>query len=476
MAGTNLLVDCGAPIFQLLTTEEIAEISGVILTHSHDDHRRWLGDLALYRRFVDPDRSKLKLFATEEVHEEYKELGRSVFERNLNETADRVIETPYTSYFDLVTIGPRPKYSIVESIKEAGNRELVVRDRGGKRVGPDRAKIVLHPTAGRPRMLFNDPEEKIWVDPTVYYSQSDSRFYESEDNAYLDVNSGAKLSAFRDQCWHGPPNAGIRFEFGAERVVFGGDTAFDPNLWKRLVDERPVPSYGSCTRRDFVRATVLSGDINDFVERVWSVQRFESAISAYRDSVVFQDTATVRSVVHTDYVHIKRIKEMCEPARLICVHTPDRFASIEPMSFLDKSYFVFQNQIYEKVGDLLHPLDGDIYSKNLYKFFVGYRDPEGSWKVVETADCYLDVLPADADERSDERTLFRCRLVQDLHGGYYPVLTDSSESYRVRSDGRVECVQLTGEGSTGRVVDSAPRPVVDLVGTEGSSGFRRSEQ
>ncbi len=46
--GRKFLVDCGAPIFDIIGGDEISEIDGLIITHCHDDHKRWFTDIALY--------------------------------------------------------------------------------------------------------------------------------------------------------------------------------------------------------------------------------------------------------------------------------------------------------------------------------------------------------------------------------------------------------------------------------------------
>ena len=49
--GSFYLVDIGAPPFYPLGAEKIESMKGIICTHSHEDHRRWFTDLALYLKY-----------------------------------------------------------------------------------------------------------------------------------------------------------------------------------------------------------------------------------------------------------------------------------------------------------------------------------------------------------------------------------------------------------------------------------------
>lgn len=49
IGGASYLIDCGAPLFQQIGGHGLKEIRGLIITHCHDDHKRWFTDLALYR-------------------------------------------------------------------------------------------------------------------------------------------------------------------------------------------------------------------------------------------------------------------------------------------------------------------------------------------------------------------------------------------------------------------------------------------
>ena len=68
---SNYLLDCGSPLFQQIGGHGIKEITGLIITHCHDDHKRWFTDLALFNMYAsDADAGKIFLLTSEDVHNE----------------------------------------------------------------------------------------------------------------------------------------------------------------------------------------------------------------------------------------------------------------------------------------------------------------------------------------------------------------------------------------------------------------------
>ena len=61
------LLDLGGPVFQHVGTDGIRAMKGVFATHSHEDHRRWFTDLALFMYYTGI--APLRLIATEVIHE-----------------------------------------------------------------------------------------------------------------------------------------------------------------------------------------------------------------------------------------------------------------------------------------------------------------------------------------------------------------------------------------------------------------------
>jgi ribonuclease BN (tRNA processing enzyme) len=68
---SNYLIDCGAPLFQHIGGHGLKNIKGLVVTHCHDDHKRWYSDLALFNKYA-ADISQLQrvVLLTEAVNEE----------------------------------------------------------------------------------------------------------------------------------------------------------------------------------------------------------------------------------------------------------------------------------------------------------------------------------------------------------------------------------------------------------------------
>jgi hypothetical protein len=51
------------------------------------------------------------------------------------------------------------------------------------------------------------------------------------------------------------------------------------------------------TRKEFESSSILHGDINNFIERIWSEERYREAINAFQDAIVIHDISLGNSVV-----------------------------------------------------------------------------------------------------------------------------------------------------------------------------------
>ena len=56
--------------FQQIGGHGLKNIDGLIITHSHEDHKRWFTDLALFNRYASDIGRKVLLITSESVHEE----------------------------------------------------------------------------------------------------------------------------------------------------------------------------------------------------------------------------------------------------------------------------------------------------------------------------------------------------------------------------------------------------------------------
>jgi len=442
------LVDCGAPIFEKAGWAGVGRIRGIVATHSHEDHRRWFTDIALFKRYLEGRGEKLRLLTTEPLHDEFRKNSRGALERSLSPDSKQVVETPYEDFVDPVVIGPRARYRIVPPPRRPRPIAWRVVDDAGRVVPPARAKVVInHREHGnRPRLLFRDPASGEWVEPESFYAFGDPAFYATDPAPYVDPDTGLTLGPIKDSVWHGPTTIGVEVRAGRERLLFSSDTVYDPALWRELAEERrpqrlPLPPAA------FEKAHVVYGSINDLIERTWSRRRLEEALRTYDGAVVIHDVANPGSVVHTAYPKVPRDRA----AFLLLTHAPDRFVSEFPVALSGKTFVLDGNRLDEEVGGRRHRLAADVYVKDLDLPKVGFRDPRGPFKVMERGGM-LSLAPAGA--RAEGREMMRVRLYADVLGRYLPLLASRSQRYQVRPDGTVERVTRTARGSRGAVVKS----------------------
>ena len=446
---SRFLIDCGAPLFQQIGGHGLKGIRGLIITHCHDDHKRWFSDLALFNKYAPDISGRVSLLTSEEVHNELIRASGPALETSLSEDSGRVIDIPYDSYIEHRTLGPRARYRILARDEGRGKTSLLIADRNGSPLGPERAKIVISEKTGRPRMLFKDPHYGEWIEPESFYPYSSTEFYEDDRNTY-DPGEGFTIDALKAPVWHGVPGIGLVVRTRDEIVVFSSDTAHNTQLWKQLCSEKRTQRLAIPTE-EFEALSVIRGDINDYVERIWSEERYEDAIHAFDNAFVIHDISLRNSVVHTNYDALH--KTSLRRDRSVLTHSPDKITSEWVLCRAEKTFTVRGNGFFEVVGDRLYPMNADIYHKEAGRYYVGYRNERGRVTVYESE----GLLSLSCDERFDAgiagKPLYRIDLYEDISGRYFPTLHDRDALYRERKDGKVELVEFTGEGSRGRVVE-----------------------
>jgi len=442
---SHYLLECGAPVFPSLGFQGIERLKGIFASHSHEDHRRWFTDIALFMYYDSKLNKKIRLISSEQILEEFHKNSKGALERSLSLDSRRVIDIPYSQMVDQVIIGPKSKYFISLETGDNGEFSYKVRDRAGNILGPNRAKIFINPNANRPRLLYKDDETGLWVEPETYYPFSSTIFYEENKNIFIDEEAELSVEAVKSPVWHGVPTIAFRFRTPKNTLFFSADTVYKPSLWKELAEVRRKQTFRSITREEFERRSVIYGDINEFIEMTWSRERYEAALVAYKDSVVIHDVARKNSVVHTDYPDIAsaKIKD------LILTHSPDNLTSLRPILRSGKRLVLREGRVYEWVKGKLYPFDADIYIKHFSGHYVGYESPEGPFNVIEK-DGLLGLVEAGGGEKG----LMRVELYQDIKGEYYPLLLQSNKIYRIRPDGKVEEITFDGHSSRGQVVKS----------------------
>lgn len=446
--GRSYLIDCGSPLFHEISGHELKIVDGLIITHCHDDHKRWFTDLALFYMYARDVNQRLQLITGEEIHSELMKSCGPALDRSLSPDSKKVIDIPADEYVHYRILGPRARYRIAVRDEGDGKTGLYIVDEAGNSVGPEKAKVIVSQKTGRPRMLFKDPEYGEWVEPDSFYPFSSGIFYQEDRNTFQD-ETGLTFDAVKAPVWHGVPAIGLRITTSHEKILFTSDTVHNQNLWKELHMEKRGQRLGGMSRKEFESAPVLIGDINDYIERAWSEERYIEAVKTFEDVIVIHDVAICNSVVHTDYERLDETGLL--PERTILTHSPDRITSEWVLCDVGKTIRIVGNQFYEVVGKNLYPMDADLYVKDIGKYYVGYKRDNGRYGVYER-DGLLTVSPGDKND--DGATfLYRVDLYEDIAGRYFPKIEESDIQYFRRRDGKVERREFTSEGSSGRVVD-----------------------
>ena len=484
--GSEYLVDCGSTPFLALGHEGIDGLKGLVSTHSHEDHRRWFTDLVLYMHYHPALRRRLRLITAEAIHVEFEKNSKGALERSLSADSRSVVEVPYADFVEQVVMGPRAKYSMALRVPEGGEGRVwrVIEAATGEVVPPERAKVLVHPLANRPRMLFRDPPSGEWVEPESFYPFSSTVFYEEDRNDYVDEETGLTFRAVKAAAWHGPPTIGILATRGGDRLAFSSDTVYDPGLWRELA-ETGRPHNPDLDTPGFLKAHVIDGDINDYIERPWSRERLEEALRCFDGAIVVHDADFERSIVHTSH---SMFTPDLDWRRLLLTHTPDGFASTHPITVTGKRYHLTGGDIFEVVrregGDEReHPLDADIYFKEEDgSVWVGYSAPGGAARLWETSRGLVVRMgtdeppgrpsprlrrpPSEASakegecpEKDDAQLVGRYDVYMDIDGRYLPPPELPASRYVMRADGRPELITETPEGSRGEVVQDLRRKV-----------------
>jgi ribonuclease BN (tRNA processing enzyme) len=445
----SYLIDCGAPLFEQIGGHGLKSLRGLIITHCHEDHKRWFTDLALFNRYAPDLQRKVVLMTAENVHEEVVASSRAALERSLSADSLVVEDIPYDDYVDYRCLGPRARYRIVSAGEGPGRSRLRVVDAQGAPVGPERAKIVINERSGRARLLFRDPDYREWVEPENFYPFSSRTFYESEPNEHVG-EGGIRFSAIKAPVWHGLPAIGVRVRTATETLVFSSDTVHDLTVWERLWREKKPQRLAR--PEEFASAAVIVGDINDYIERMWSEERYREACAAFEDAVVFHDVSTRAGAVHTDYRVLTHSN--LDRRRTMLTHAPDRLTSEWVVCNSEKVFRILGREIFEVVGGELFPLNADIYHRDGGHYYVGYRNPEGPHTVYAND----GLLSLSIDETPDRgEPVFKVDLYTDIGGGYFDLLEDAGLSYVVDPRGRVLRVRFTPEGCEGRNAEDRRR-------------------
>jgi ribonuclease BN (tRNA processing enzyme) len=451
---SSYLLDCGAELFNQIGGYGLKDINGLIITHCHDDHKRWFTDLAIFYRYAKDIDFKVPLMTCGEVNRELCRMAEPALNRTLSDDSKRIIDIPCEEYIDYRMIGPISKYRIIASDEGKGKTRLCVVDNKGRAIGPNKAKIVISNKTLRPRMLFRDPVYNEWVEPESFYSFASETFYEKDKNIHAG-KEGFTIEAIKAHVWHGIPTIGIRIKTAHETLIFSSDTVHDVKLWEELYTEKREQNF-TMTRDEFESSTVIYGDINDYIERTWSEERYREAVNTFTDAIVIHDVSVRDSVVHTSYNRLGNT--VLEKNRTILTHSPDRITSEWALCSSEKKLRVVRDRYFEVVEGTLYPMNADIYHKEDGRYFVGYKNEDGLYTVYKKDGMHYI---CSENESLDGERLYRVDMYEDISGRYFPKLEEENQKYAMRKDGHVELVEYSEQGSSGKVVHDCRKELAE---------------
>ncbi len=448
IGGSCYLIDCGSPVFQKFGGHGLKTIKGLIITHCHDDHKRWFSDFALFNRYAPDVEHRLPLMTSERVNQGLEEGSSPALCMSLDIDCMRIIDIAYDEYVEFTSIAPKPNYRIERKLDTSGTATLTVVDQTGMPLPPDRAKIFIG-TSGVPRLLFRDPPSGEWVEPESFYPFSSPIFYDEKRTPFRD-GEGFTIEAINAPVWHGVPSIGVKFCTGEETLIFSADTNHDLELWTEMYS-RKIPQQRRISDAEFEAASVIFGDINDYIERIWSEERYKDAVVAFKDAIVIHDIFLRKSVVHTDYRRLEHTT--LERARTILTHSPDKMTSEWLLSAAEKEFKLSGGTFCEVVGGSEVPVIGDYFHKEDGKYYVCFKNLNGRHSIYER-DAILS-LSTDPFRGDDGTFLSHIDIYEDINGQYFPLIEDGTSHYSCRPDGRVELLEYDHNGSRGRIVEDA---------------------
>ncbi|HOK41342.1 MAG TPA: hypothetical protein PLD27_09940 [bacterium] len=438
----SYLLDCGAPVFQYLGFEGLKRVRGIIGTHSHEDHKRWFTDIALFKKYVPGSNQKLKLITSETIHEEFYNTSKAALEKSLSIDSRRIVDIPYSEFVDTVIIGPKAKYKIK---KINGSYEVV--NNKNEIVSKDKAKIFLNKLVQNPRLLFYDNKYHEWIEPESFYPFSDDYFYEKEKNIYYDKEIDLAIEAVKSISWHGLSSIAVKFSSNNNSILFSSDTCFNLELWENLYKTK----YDVKTKlnsKEFKNNQIIYDNINNYIERIWSKERFEAAIKRYKEKNIIHDVAGINSIVHTDYPNLVSYKFN----NLYLTHSPDNFVSVFPLLHYGKKYLLKNNKLYEIKDGLCFELNADIYFKSKDNYFVGYQNKNGKFNIVQNENKLLEIRK---DLPDNVTLIFKVDLYLDIDGKYYKINSfDEISNFRIRPDKYIEYVKWNEKKSIGTIINN----------------------
>jgi hypothetical protein len=125
------------------------------------------------------------------------------------------------------------------------------------------------------------------------------------------------------------------------------------------------------------------------------------------------------------------------------------------LSEADKEFRLIGSGFCEVVDEKDVPVIGDYFHKEDGKYYVCFKNENGRHSIYERD--FVLTLSTDPF-RGDGTFVSKIDIYEDINGQYFPRIEDGSSHYSCRPDGRVEILEYTDSGSSGRIVqDERPR-------------------
>ena len=431
----NLLVDIGAPLFNLLPPNIISSVENVIITHVHDDHKRWFSDLALFKTYVIPSK-KLTLIASYEVINMVRLSSSYALENTLSPDSTQAITVPYSFFVKELPATPMPSADIVKvNIRPDTFTYKVINPSTGEELPSDKAKIVLKPDTLTPRLLYLT-DDGLWVEPINYFDYSEDFYISPHPEIPF---AGAKIKLEKAASWHGLPVNSVLISFDDVRLAISSDTYFNPTVWRQLTERRavskpPTPQF-------------IEGDINDYIQVYWSSKRYYKAVRLFEEYITFHDAATLNTVVHTDYPYVRHINAKL----LYLTHVPDNFVSEFPITCTGFKYLITSDKAFIVKDDYLININADYYIKQAAECYVAFVSSKPNRLITRTSQGVLKLRKLEDNIPDIEEVVAEVRMYKVINGDLYEIIEDPNETYMLRPDGKVEIVKYDSKGSVGKL-------------------------
>ena len=119
---------------------------------------------------------------------------------------------------------------------------------------------------------------------------------------------------------------------------------------------------------------------------------------------------------------------MKNPKHCLLTHSPDNYVSYIPLTYKDKKYIIQNKKIFENSNNKNYELNADIYVKYQLRYFVGYKNSNGLFAVIENDNGLLELKKRTEINQSSKDVEYY-NLFEDIDGAYYPADSELNNIY-----------------------------------------------